>query len=152
VALAPPEFQDDSDRYEWEIAQRYGTMDTLDRWVAADGVYTIGPPLPPGAVVFTKKKATPAFKMATESGYIACRPAASELGISRKTVRKIIDRALEIRVAYVVYPGKKKNSRYHCRMIHKSSVRVIARDVPGWLRRVSDGGKKTTAENVRRGC
>lgn len=147
-----PEFQDDSERYEWEVERRFSRMDTLDRWVAADGIHTIGPPLPPGAIVFTGKDPTKIFKKATEGGYIACRPAASELGVSRKTVRKLIDRLPEVSVAYVVYPGKKRNSRYHCRMIHKASVRLMQRDVRLWMRKASEGGKKTTAKNIRRSC
>ena len=146
-----PTFETDSDRYEWEIQQRFESMDTLDRWVAADGVYTIGPPIPPEAVVFTDDVATKAFEKGTKAGYLACRPAAEKLGISRKSVRLFVDRLTDTRVAYVVYPGKIKNSRYHCRMIHRNSIRTIKKNVPYWMKKARQGGKKTTAENLRRG-
>ena len=146
-----PPFDTDGDRYEWEIRQRFESMDTLDRWVAADGVYTIGPPIPPDAVVFFDDVATSAFKKGTKDGYLACRPAAEKLGISRKAVRLLVDRLTDTQVAYVVYPGKIKNSRYHCRMIHKNSVKIIKKNVSHWIKRARQGGKKTTAENLRRG-
>tara|TARA_R100000306_G_C4344891_1_gene127152 strand:+ start:262 stop:858 length:597 start_codon:yes stop_codon:yes gene_type:complete len=146
-----PTFETDSDRYEWEIQQRFESMDTLDRWVAADGVYTIGPPIPPKAVVFFDDVATKAFEKGTKDGYLACRPAAEKLGISRKSVRLFVDRLTDTRVAYVVYPGKIKNSRYHCRMIHRNSIRTIKKNVPYWMKKARQGGKKTTAENLRRG-
>ena len=146
-----PAFETDNDRYEWEIQQRFEAMDTLDRWVAADGVYTIGPPIPPEAVVFTDDVATKAFEKGTKDGYLACRPAAEKLGISRKSVRLFVDRLTDTRVAYVVYPGKIKNSRYHCRMIHRNSIRTIKKNVPYWMKKARQGGKKTTAENLRRG-
>ena len=147
-----PEFASEKDRYEWELLSRFDSMDTLDRWMAADGIYTIGPPIPPGAYVFFDERATPAFEKATASGYLACRPAANALGLSRKTVRKIIDRVKEARVAYVVYPGKLRGTRYHCRVIHKDSIRMMKRNVQMWTKRSTQGGKKTTAENIRRGC
>lgn len=147
----PPEFPSDVDRYEWEIQQRYSTMDTLDRWVASDGIHTIGPPIPPGFPVFWDEKATPAFEKATAAGFVACRPAAVELGISRKSVRLLVDRLTDLQVAYVVYPGKKRNSRYHCRVIHRSSLRVVRKSLHIWMEKARKGGKKTTAENLRRG-
>lgn len=147
-----PEFDSDEDRYEWEVQQRYRAMDNLDRWFASDGVYTIGPPLPPGATVFSDEKATPAFEKATKEGFIACRPAAEVLGVSRAVVRLLIDRLPEIRVAYVVYPGKKMNSRYHCRAIHKSSVSIVKKNLSTWMQKVWAGGKKTTGKNIRRSC
>jgi len=146
-----PDFSSEEERYEWEIQQRYSTMDTLDRWLASDGVYTIGPPIPPGFGVFWDEKATPAFEKATAAGFFACRPAAEKLGISRKDVRLLVDRLTELQVAYVVYPGKKRNSRYHCRVIHKGSLSVIKRRLPYWMKKAKAGGKKTTAENLRRG-
>ena len=147
----PPEFSSDVDRYEWEIRQRYSTMDTLDRWVASDGIHTIGPPIPPGFRVFWDEKATPAFEKATAAGFVACRPAAVELGVSRKSVRLLVDRLTDLQVAYVVYPGKKRNSRYHCRVIHKASLRVVRKSLPIWMEKARKGGKKTTAKNLRRG-
>ena len=146
----PAQFDCDEDRYEWEVGQRYDTMDTLDRWVASEGVHTIGPPIPPGATVFFDEKATPAFEKATGAGYLACRPAAVELGVTRKTVRLLVDRIPELRVAYVVYPGKIRSSRYHCRVIHKNSLRMIKKNVRVWTKRATKGGKKTNAKNIRR--
>lgn len=147
----PSDFSSDHERYEWEIQQRYSTMDTLDRWLASDGVYTIGPPIPPGFKVFSDEKATPAFEKATAAGFLACRPAAVKLGVSRKDVRLLVDRFTELHVAYVVYPGKKRNSRYHCRVIHKNSLRMVRRSLVGWMKKARAGGKKTTAKNLRRG-
>ena len=154
VANSPQEsdFSSDLDRYEWELSSRFDSMDTLDRWVASDGVHTIGPPIPPGATVFKDEKATPAFEKATAKGFLACRPAAEAMGLSRKTVRKIIDRVPEARVAYVVYPGKLRGTRYHCRVIHKDSIRMMKRNIRMWTKRSVQGGKKTTAKNIRRGC
>ena len=153
VVGAPPtlaQFESDEERYEWEVERRYDSMDTLDRWNASDGVYTIGPPIPPGATVFFDEKATPAFKKATLAGYLACRPAAVELCVSRKTIRLLVDRIQELKVAYVVYPGKVRNSRYHCRVIHKNSLRLIKKNVRLWTKKATKGGKKTNAKNIRR--
>ena len=147
--VSVPEFEDDAARYEWEIAQRYSRMDNMDRWLSSDEIYTIGPPIPPGAKVFTHKKATEAFKLATGSGYIAVRLVCKELGIGRVAVRRIFDRLSGIDIAYVVYPGKKAQSRYHCRMFHKKSVRAIKRDVPRWVMESKRGGKETIAKNIR---
>ena len=146
-----PDFSSDDERYEWEVVQRFSSMDTLDRWYSSDGVYTIGPPIPPGAVVFMDDKATAAFKKATQKGYYACRPAGEKIGVSRKSVRKLVDRLPELRVAYVVYPGKLKGTRYHCRVIHADSIRAIKKNPRMWMKRSTKGGKKTTAENIRRG-
>jgi len=149
---APQSFASDDDRYEWEVNQRYDRMDTLDRWVASDGIHTIGPPIPPGARVFSDEKATPAFEKATRAGYLACRPAAVELGVSRKTVRLLVDRIPELSVAYVVYPGKARSSRYHCRVIHRNSLRMVKKNVRIWTKKATQGGKKTSAKNIRRSC
>ena len=137
---APQSFACDEDRYEWEVNQRYDRMDTLDRWV------------PPGATVFSDEKATPAFEKATRAGYLACRPAAAELGVSRKTVRLLVDRIPELSVAYVVYPGKVRSSRYHCRVIHRNSLRMVKKNVRIWTKKATQGGKKTSAKNIRRSC
>ena len=146
------EFPSDSERYEWEVSQRFTAMDNLDRWVAADGIHTIGPPIPPGSRVFWHKEPTPAFKLATASGYVACRPAAEVLGLCRKSVRLLIDRPIGLDVAYVVYTGKIRNSRYHCRVIHRRSLRIVKKNTKQWLAKARKSGKKTTAANVRRGC
>ena len=148
--VSVPEFKNDTARYEWELAQRYERMDNMDRWLSSDEVYTIGPPIPPGAKVFTHEKATEAFKLATKKGYIAVRLVCAELGIGRIAVRRIFDRLPGIDIAYVVYPGKKARSRYHCRMFHERSVRRIKKNVPGWVEESKRGGKKTTAEIVCR--
>ena len=147
-----PDFSSEEERYDWEVEQRFSSMDTLDRWFASDGIYTIGPPIPPHATVFSDEKATEAFKKATKAGYYACRPAGEQLGVSRKGVRRLIDRLSELSVAYVVYPGKMSGTRYHCRVIHRNSIRKIKRNVRTWMKKASKGGKKTTAENIRRGC
>ena len=149
--MSPGSFESDADRYEWEIEQRFYSMDTLDRWLASDGIYTIGPPIPPDAIVFTDEKATPAFKKATAAGYLACRPAGEALGIGRKSVRLLVDRLTELQTAYVVYPGKVKGTRYHCRVLHKKSIRIVDRNLKYWMKKARSGGKKTTAENLRRG-
>ena len=146
-----PDFSSEEERYDWEIEQRFSSMDTLDRWFASDGIYTIGPPIPPHATVYSDEKATEAFKKATKAGYYACRPAGEQLGVSRKSVRKLIDRFRELRVAYVTYPGKISGTRYHCRVIHRDSIRIVNKNVRLWMKRISQGGKKTTAENIRRG-
>ena len=143
-------FPTDEERYEWEIEQRFKAMDSRDRWVAADGVYTIGPPIPPSATVFHGESPTPTFKLATDEGYIAVRPACEILGISRRGMRSLIDKLMVLDVAYVVYPGVKKNSRYHCRMIHRKSVNVLKRDVRKWMKEANRNGKKTKAANIRR--
>ena len=133
-------FPTDEERYEWEIEQRFKAMDSRDRWIAADGVYTISAELRP----------TPTFKLATDEGYIAVRPACEILGISRRGMRSLIDKLMVLDVAYVVYPGVKKNSRYHCRMIHRKSVNVLKRDVRKWMKEANRNGKKTKAANIRR--
>tara|TARA_R100000655_G_scaffold81316_1_gene120812 strand:+ start:926 stop:1381 length:456 start_codon:yes stop_codon:yes gene_type:complete len=147
--VSVPEFEDDAARYAWEVGQRYERMDSMDRWLSSDDVYTIGPPIPPGAKVFTHEKATEAFKLATGSGYIAVRPVCEELGIGRIAVRRIFDRLSGLDVAYVVYPGKKAQSRYHCRVMHRRSVKLIKKDVPRWVMESKRGGKETTAKNIR---
>jgi GNAT superfamily N-acetyltransferase len=147
---AEKDFPNDEERYAWEVNQRFFHMDRMDRWLAADGVHTIGPPLPPGATVFFGVDPTKTFEEATKAGYIAVRPAAEKLGVSRRTVRGMIDRLPELDVAYVVYMGKKRNSRYHCRMIQKRSVRVVKRDVRKWMKEANKNGKKTKPKNIRR--
>ncbi len=147
---AGKDFPSEDERYAWEVDQRFFHMDTMDRWMAADGVHTIGPPLPPGATVFFGVDPTETFAKATVAGYIACRPAAERLGISRKSVRGMIDRLPELDVAYVVYMGKKRNSRYHCRMIRTKSVSIIKRDVRKWMKEANRNGKKTKPKNIRR--
>ena len=144
------DFPSDAERYEWEVDQRFNHMDKMDRWLAADGVRTIGPPLPPGATVFFGVDPTETFSEATKAGYIACRPAAEVLGISRVSVRGMIDRLPELDVAYVVYMGKKRNSRYHCRMIRRKSVSILKRDVRKWMKEANRNGKKTKPKNIRR--
>tara|TARA_R110002020_G_scaffold249718_1_gene463722 strand:- start:469 stop:1035 length:567 start_codon:yes stop_codon:yes gene_type:complete len=144
-------FPNDDERYEWELIQRFEHMDNRDRWVAADGVYSIGPPIPPGAKVFYGEKSIPTFEEATSEGYVAIRPACEILGISRRGMRSLVDKLPVLDVAYVVYPGVKKNSRYHCRMIHRKSVNVLKRDVRKWMKEANQNGKKTKAANIRRG-
>ena len=145
-----PEFKDDTERYEWELSQRYDRMDNMDRWMSSDGINTIGPPIPPGAKVFTHDRATEAFKLATSKGYVAVRPVCEELRLGRVVVRRIFDRVVGIEVAYVVYPGKLRKSRYHCRMFHRRSVEKIKNNLPKWIKESRRGGKKTTAENICR--
>jgi len=145
-------FSSESERYEWELVQRYNHMDNMDRWLSSDEVYTIGPPIPPGAKVFTHQKATEAFKLATAEGYMAVRPVCAELGVGRFSVRRLMDRISGLEIAYVVYPGKKERSRYHCRMLHKKSLRMIKRNLKHWIEESKRGGEKTTAENIRRSC
>ena len=147
-----PEFESDEDRYEWELLQRYNHMDSMDRWLSSDQIYTIGPPIPPEARVFTHEKATEAFKLATSEGYLAVRPVCAELGVGRFSVRRIMDRISGLNIAYVVYPGKKKKSQYHCRMLHKKSLRMIKKNLKHWIEESKRGGEKTTAENIRRSC
>jgi|TARA_R100001594_G_scaffold127564_2_gene165308 hypothetical protein len=145
-------FPSDEDRYEWELIQRFEKMDNMDRWLSADDIYVIGPPLPPGCRTFTHEVPTEAFKIATESGYIAVRPVCEQLGMGRKSVRRMIDRLPILDVAYVVYDGKKARSRYHCRMLHKKSVSLLKRNKKQWIQESKRGGKETTAENIRRSC
>jgi len=145
-------FQSEEERYEWEVVQRFDNMDNMDRWVSAEDIYTIGPPLPPGCKVFTHVVPTEAFKIATASGYIAVRPVCEKLGMGRKAVRRMIDRLPILDVAYVVYDGKKAKSRYHCRVVHKRSVAAIKRNKSKWIEESKRGGKETTAENIRRSC
>tara|TARA_R100000808_G_scaffold25087_1_gene61635 strand:+ start:7923 stop:8378 length:456 start_codon:yes stop_codon:yes gene_type:complete len=145
-----PKFKNDSERYDWEIDQRYNRMDELNRWLAADGIYTLGPPIPPSALVFTHEVATEAFKLATGRGYIAIRPVCEELKLSRPTVRRIFDRMPNLKVAYVTYPGTLAGTRWHCRMLHRDSVKHIKKNVDLWVKRSKRGGKKTTAETVCR--
>lgn len=152
MELEIPAFGTDEERYEWEVTQRFSNMDNMDRWLASDNIYVIGPPLPPGCKVYTHEKPTEAFKLATAEGYIAVRPACEILGLGRLPVRRMIDKLPILDIAYVVYDGKKARSRYHCRMIHNKSVRLIGRDKTKWLKESRRGGKKTTAENIRRSC
>jgi hypothetical protein len=145
-----PEFESDAERYEWEVWQRFNNMSKLDRWLAADGVYTIGPPIPPKAKVFTHKEPGEAFNAAGNAGYVACRPASEELGVSRTTFRRIFDKMPGLKIAYVVYDGKIRGSRYHCRMLHRRSVNRVKRNLPRWVKGALVGGKKTTEETIRR--
>jgi hypothetical protein len=145
-----PEFANDEERYDWEVYQRYRRMDKMDRWPSADGVFVLGPPLPPNALVFTHEKATEAFKLATASGYSAMIPVSKTLGISKITMRRIFDRMNGLDIAFVVYEGKRAGSRYHCRMVHKKSVAYMKKTLPLWIRESRRGGKKTGPENIRR--
>ena len=147
---AIPEFESDAERYEWEVWQRFNNMSRLDRWLAADGVYTIGPPIPPKAKVFTDKGPGEAFSAAGNAGYLACRPASQELGISRTTFRRIFDKMPGLSIAYVVYNGKIRGSRYHCRMLHRRSVDKIKQNLSSWVKGASVGGKRTTDKTIRR--
>jgi hypothetical protein len=150
LSLSLREFDNDIERYEWELGQRYGEMDRLDRWPSACGHLIIGPPLPPGAKTFEHARSTEAFKLATSSGYIAVRPTMESLGIGRVAVRRIFDRCSGIDIAYVLYDGKVKGSRYHCRMFHERSVANIKRDLTRWVMESKRGGKKTTKANICR--
>tara|TARA_R110000744_G_scaffold11449_1_gene34702 strand:+ start:1449 stop:1904 length:456 start_codon:yes stop_codon:yes gene_type:complete len=145
-----PEFADDYERYDWEIYQRYRRMDKMDRWPSADGVFVLGPPLPPNSLVFTHDKATEAFKLATAKGYIAMIPSAKALGVSKPVMRRIFDRMNGIDIAFVVYEGTKAGSRYHCRMVHNRSIAHMKKTLPLWVKESRRGGKKTGPENVRR--
>ena len=151
-ATPVPDFSSDEERYEWEILQRFERMDNMDRWLSAEDIYVIGPPLPPNCKIFVHKVATEAFKLATAQGYVAVRPACAELGMGRFSVRRMIDKIPALDIAYVVYDGKKERSRYHCRMLHKKSLRMIKRDPKHWVKESKRGGEKTTAENIRRSC
>ena len=145
-----PKFENDRERYEWEIDQRYSRMDDLHRWLAADGINTLGPPIPPGAKVFTHEVATEAFKLATHRGYFAVRPVCEELNLSRPTVRRIFDRMPNLKVAYVTYPGTLAGTRWHCRMLHRESIHHIKQNIEMWVKRSRRGGKRTTAKTVCR--
>ena len=147
-----PECANDYERYEWELRQRYHRQDRLYRWRAADGIYTIGPPIPPGAkVFFGESDPNKAFKLATAEGYHGCRPAAKMMGVGRIQAHKFFDRVREVDGAYSVYMGKKAGTRYHCRMIHEKSIKMLKGDLPRWRMEARKNGKKTTAANICRG-
>ena len=125
-AVDIPSFSSDEERYEWEVGQRFYSMDKMDRWVSAEGIQTIGPPIPPGASVFHGGNSPKeAFRLADEEGYLACRPASEILGCHYKTVRRLADRLEWLTIAYSTYDGKVKGTRYHCRMLRKKELRTL---------------------------
>jgi len=151
-AVDIPSFASDEDRYEWEVDQRFYSMDKMDRWVSAEGIQTIGPPIPPGASVFHGGNSPKeAFRLADEEGYLACRPASEILGCHYKTVRRLADRLEWLTIAYSTYDGKVKGTRYHCRMLRKKELRSLKKQYKDRVKGMEKGGnKKTTAANIRR--
>jgi hypothetical protein len=97
-----------------------------------------GPPLPPGAIIFTNQRAKPAFVEATSHGFVSRNRLAAAIGKDRRDCRDILDFIPNLRTAWVTYPGNPKNfvnHRWHCRMIHKDEAERMSANPAYWVKR-----------------
>lgn len=141
-----PEFKDEKARYGWEMEQWRNAILTRYRWrkwVGADENWHVGPPILPGAPVFTDAVAKKAFKKANEAGYIAPRTLGERLGVGRYLAKRLMDVVRNhLDVAFVTYPHRTmKTTIWNCRMIHEDEVEGIRENMDDWRARMKKSFK-----------
>ena len=132
-----PSFSDDKSRYGWEMEQWRNAAITRRKWrkwFGSDETWHVGPPIYPGAEVFTNKSAQKAFKAANLEGYMAPKMVGEAIGIGRYEAKRLIDAVTgTMNVAWVIYPHMiLKDTIWNCRMLHESEVPILQENIAHW--------------------
>ena len=141
-----PDFPDDKARYGWEMEQWRNAILTKQKWrkwIGADENWHVGPPILPGAPVFTDKVAQRAFKKANEAGYISPRTLGERLGVGRYLAKRLMDVVRNhLDVAFVTYAHRTmKTTMWNCRMLHEDEVEGIRENMDEWRARMKKSFK-----------
>ncbi len=120
----PAMFEDDQKRYEWErIQHRWFKHPRRRYWQDANGLFVLGPPIPPGAVVVEHMSAIAGFKRANELGFWPAWPVCQRvLGIEKPVMAhrwemaKLADSRPELIRCIVRHPHLNLEKGFkHCR-------------------------------------
>lgn len=132
-----PSFADEYARYGWEVEQwrnAFLTKMRWTKWLGADEMWHVGPPVHPDAPLFWHKVAQRAFRAANEEGYVAPRHTAELVGISRYEAKRLMDVMHgDMRLAFVQYPHNRLNNTiWNCRMLHIDDVIDLGENLDEW--------------------